>query len=388
MVLTMVHIFGATVWAGGVGHLLISWWALRKNPQLSPLWPVLVARFSYLGIPSMGLIIGPGLYLAWRYVGGFSGLVGTGYGNMVLVKVGFLLLVLVLAFLNLTAGRRWRPARDVSLFTRRVSAYLEVEIILAIGLLFTAASLTGFPPAIDVANDTATPSEMWMMFNPKIPRVTGPEMALIDAPELTNLKTGEMGKKEDSSWDRFNHNVSGAIVIAMAIIAILDLLGHVRWARCWPLMFVAFSLLIFVFANPDHWPLGFIGFTDSLQSTEVVQHWLAACVVFGLGWFEWHARQRVIQQQMTRFIFPSLCIAGGIILLTHSHSISALKPEFLDQSTHVSMGFLAVVMGSARWLELRLPDPPARWAGLISVVSMMLVGFILLFYINPELFDL
>ena len=388
MALTMVHVLGATVWAGSVSHLLISWWTLRGNPRQASLWPGLVARFSYIGVPSMGLIIGPGVYLAWRYVGGFNGLVGTGYGNMVLVKVCFLLLVILLAILNFGAGRRWRPTQEASFFTQRVSAYVEIEIILAVGLLFTAASLTGFPPAVDVSGDTATPRELWVMFDPKIPRLTGPEPAWIDAPELTNLTTGEMGKKEDTSWDRFNHNISGAIVIAMALLAMLDLLVQVKWARCWPLLFVAFSILIFVFSNPDHWPLGFIGFSDSLQSTEVVQHWLAAFVVFGLGWFEWQTRQSMFHQKMTKFIFPSLCIVGGIILLTHSHSISALKTDFLAQSTHVSMGFLGVVMGCARWLELRLPHPYARLAGVVSVGSMMLVGCILLFYVNPEMLNL
>lgn len=388
MIVTMVHVLGATIWAGGVSHLLLSRWTLRGSPQLTSLWPILVARFSYIGIPSMVFIVGPGVYLAWRYVGSFSGLVGTGYGNMVLVKVCFLLLVFLLAILNFGAGRRWRQTQDASPFTQRVSAYVEIEIILAIGLLFTAASLTGFPPAIDVSNDAATPHELWIMYDPKMPRVTGPEMVWIDAPELTNLSTGEMGKKKDSSWDRFNHNISGAIVIIMAVMAMLDVLGRVRWARPWPLMFVGFSILIFVFSNPDHWPLGFISLADSLQSTEVIQHWLAAFVVFGLGWFEWNARQKTFQHSIKKFIFPSLCIVGGIILLTHSHSISALKTDFLAQSTHVSMGFLGVIMGCARWLELRLFNPHARWAGLVSIGSMMLVGFILLFYVNPEMLDL
>ena len=83
-------------------------------------------------------------------------------------------------------------------------------------------------------------------------------------------------------------------------------------------------------------------------------------------------------------MFPVLCIAGGIILLTHSHSIAELKEEFLIQSTHVAMGVLAILLGCGRWLEIRLPAPYDRMAGVISISAMMLVGVILLFYIQPN----
>jgi len=386
MVVTMVHVLGATVWAGGVAHLLLLWRFLRMQDPTS--WLELVSRFSPVGIVCVILILLPGGYLTWSYVGGWSGLIGTGYGNMVVVKIGLFACVLVLAALNFLAAREWKGSGQLTSMMTRVPAYIEVEIILAVGLLFTAASLTGFPPSVDVAEATASPAEMWTMYDPKVPRLAGPELILIDAPELTNLQTGKMGKKEDMSWDRFNHNFSGVVVIAMAIVALFDLLGRYRWARSWPLMFVGFSVLIFVFANPDHWPMGSIGFIESLQETEVVQHWLAAIVVFGLGWFEWRARESAFSQKQLQFVFPSLCIVGGIILLTHSHSIAELKQEFLIQSTHVSMGVLGVLLGCGRWLEIRLSAPYDRVAGVMSIGAMMLVGFILLFYIKPHLGDL
>ncbi len=117
----------------------------------------------------------------------------------------------------------------------------------------------------------------------------------------------------------------------------------------------------------------------------MIQHWLAAVVVFGLGWFEWRARDERVGQKQLQFMFPVLCIVGGIILLTHSHSVAELKEEFLIQSTHVAMGALGVLLGCGRWLEIRLPAPYDRMAGVISISAMMLVGLILLFYIKPSL---
>ena len=383
MIVTMIHVFGATLWAGGIMHLLLLWRFLRN--QDSTLWPELVSRFSPLGIISVSLIVVPGVYLSWQYVGGWDGLVGTGYGNMVAVKILLFSCVLVLATLNFFTARALRGSQDLTIMQQRVPAYIEAEIILAVGLLFTAASLTGFPPSVDVMEDAASPAEMWTMYDPKVPRLSGPELVLIEAPDLTNLQTGEIGHKQDVSWDRFNHNFSGVVVIVMGIMALFDRLGGYRWARYWPLMFIGFSVLIFVFANPDHWPLGSTRLMDSLQETEVIQHWLAAVVVFGLGWFEWRARDEQVGQRQLQFMFPVLCIVGGIILLTHSHSVAELKEEFLIQSTHVAMGALGVLLGCGRWLEIRLPAPYDRMAGVISISAMMLVGLILLFYIKPSL---
>ena len=382
MVATLVHVCGAMIWAGGVTHLMILWRFTRKEDARR--WPQMVRRFSPLGIGCVGLIVGSGTFLSWRYVGGWSELIGTGYGNLVLVKVALFICVLVLAIPNFLSARQWAKNQEHDRLYLRVPSYIEIETILAGTLLFTAASLTGLPPSVDVVKEAVDPPELWIMYVPKIPHLSGPEFTLIDAPELTDLKTGEIGKKEDVSWDRFNHNVSGVIVLAMAIVACIDTFGKWVWARQWPLMFIGFAILIFVFANPDHWPLGPIGFLASVQNIEVVQHWLVAGVVLSMGWFEWKTRGQAVG--LTSFVFPLLCVVGGVMLLTHSHSVTELKQEFLIQSTHVAMGVFAVLLGCTRWLELRLPPPYNRVAGTLSLTAMLMVGLVLLFYVNPELF--
>ncbi len=390
MVATMAHVCGATIWAGGVAHMVLLRMVTRKKHASR--WPCMVARFSPLGIGCMGLIVGPGIFLSWHYVGGWTGLIGTGYGNVLLVKMVLFVCVLALASVNFLAARQWAKGQargpglqgsETGVFLR-VPFYLEVETLLAGVLLFTAVSLTGLPPSVDVTKETATFSEIRMMYDPKLPHLLGPERVLIDSPELTDLKTGEMGKKEDVSWDRFNHNASGMIIITLGIMALFEQLGRFTWARLWPLMFFGLSALIFVFSNPDHWPLGSVGFMASLQNSEVVQHWFAAVVVLGLGWSEWLGKTRAPGRKSFQFVFPLLCIVGGMIMLTHSHGLIERKQEFLIQSTHVSIGALAVLMGCARWLQIRLPSPHNRLVGLLSLLAMLLVGFVLLFYIRPD----
>ena len=54
----------------------------------------------------------------------------------------------------------------------------------------------------------------------------------------------------------------------------------------------------------------------------------------------------------------------------------------------MAMGLLGVLLGCGRWLEIRLPAPYDRMAGIFSISAMMLVGVILLFYIKPNLVKL
>ena len=90
----------------------------------------------------------------------------------------------------------------VTLFHGKIIGF---ETILAGTVLFAAASLTGFPPAIDVPNEAASPTEIWEMFKPKVPNLMGPEYISIEAHELTNLKTGEVGRKDDISSVSYTH---------------------------------------------------------------------------------------------------------------------------------------------------------------------------------------
>jgi putative copper resistance protein D len=265
-----------------------------------------------------------------------------------------------------------------------VPTHIEVEAGLALALLLSAAALSALPRAIDVGEAAATPAEVWAMFSPKWPNLHGPEPYIVPAPELTDISTGKLGVKEVDHWSNFNHNLSGVIVIAMALLAWLDRTGHVPWARHWPLMFIGFAAFILLLADPELWPVGSMSILESLYDPEVLQHRLLGFVALGLGIFEWRARTSPLRSTRLLYVFPILCGVGGIVLLTHAHTVFALKQEFLIQVTHVSMGFLAVVMGCMRWLDLRLPPPGNRIAGLASIAAMALIGVLLLFYHEPH----
>jgi putative copper resistance protein D len=93
------------------------------------------------------------------------------------------------------------------------------------------------------------------------------------------------------------------------------------------------------------------------------------------------------ESRKLQFVFPMLCAFGGILLLTHAHAEFELKSEFLIQSTHTTMGLLAVIMAAGRWLELRLVTPEGyvqgRIAGFVAISAMFLIGNFLMFYREP-----
>ena len=79
-------------------------------------------------------------------------------------------------------------------------------------------------------------------------------------------------------------------------------------------------------------------------------------------------------------VFPLLCIAGGALLLTHSHASLNLKSAFLVEITHTPVGILALLVGWARWLEVRLRFPENRLPGRLWPVAFTMIGVLLILY--------
>jgi putative copper resistance protein D len=79
-------------------------------------------------------------------------------------------------------------------------------------------------------------------------------------------------------------------------------------------------------------------------------------------------------------VVPLLCVAGGALLLTHSHASLNLKAEFLIEITHTPLGILALLVGWARWLEVRLPPPENRLPGRVWPVAFTMIGALLILY--------
>ncbi len=380
MVATTAHQLAAVVWTGGVMALLVCRNACRPGQGNTTLWPRLLARFSPLGMLCVAVIIAAGVYVASHYVGDPASIYGTGYGVMVVAKVLLLATALTLATLNLLHTRRWRASGDRRDIATRVPVFIEVELVVLLAILLLGASVAATPPAADMQTERATVAEVLDTIAPKRPRLTPPDHAALLADYSSPLEFFEPSTAMNRAQSNFNHNASGAFVLLIGVLAILHRLGLADWARHWPLLFLPFAAFLQVIVQPTGWPLGNEGFFEQLRSPSVVQHRLATLLPLVIGVMEWRVQTGVLAATRWRYTFPVLCFVGAAVLLTHTHTALGTKREFLIEVSHVGIGIFALMAGIGRWLELRLPAPASRFAGVLWTTSLMAVGLLLLFY--------
>jgi putative copper resistance protein D len=368
MALDALHQLGAAVWVGGLAHLLVAALVPAEQRWSAPI----LRRFSALALGAVAMLIVAGAGLTLGYVDGLQGLFGTAYGVMVLTKILLLLGLLVLGAANFFAVRRF-SARPVC--TPRLRRFVEVELGLGMTVLFAAASLTSLPPAIDVVADRATLGEVATRFTPRVPSFTSPPIEQLPVDDPNAPRTDA-----DRAWSEYNHHVSGLFVLLMGTLAVLHVSGIARWARHWPLVLLGLAAFMLVRNDPGAWPLGPQGFWASMAEATVLQHRAFVLLVVLFGLFEWMVRTNRLRSPRWPLVFPLLCAVGGGLLLTHSHASLNLKSEFLLEVTHAPMGVLGIVIGWARWLELRLAAPDDRLPGRVWASGMTMFGLLLLLY--------
>ena len=369
LLLDAVHQYAASAWVGGLMHLTA---AAYGRP--GDVWPaLLLKRFSSIALCSVAALVLAGVGLSFYYVDGLRAFTGTAYGMMVGTKMTVLALILVLGALNFFVVRRLPAADPVSLL--RLRRFVEVELGLGITVLFAAASLTSLPPAVDVVADRATIAEVAHIFTPRVPAFTSPRLEDMPLDDRDAPRTDA-----DRQWSEFNHNVAGVLVLLMGLLAIVNRTGRAPWARHWPLVFFVMAVFLFIRNDPGSWPLGPMGFWESLTYPGELQHKLFVALVLGFGTFEWMVRTGRIRSPSAALVFPILCSVGGALLLTHSHAALNLKAEYLVEVTHAPLGVIAMLVGWGRWLELRLPPGDTKLPGRVWSVGLAMVGVLLLLY--------
>ena len=383
MSLTVIHQIAAAAWIGGVFQLLNVWQLVKAKKLSTDYWAQLLKQFSTLGIISVAMIFISGVPLALQYIDTWNGLVGTGYGNLLLVKIVLLSIALYFASLNKRAAK----SGHTYALTQYVPHYIEAETFVLITLLFTAASLASQPPAIDIPTLTASWQEVINTFAPQIPR--------INSPTHTDLIAGEAGRTAiidqipsiaATEWSNYNHNIAGIFLTTMSFFAMLSYLRYPLLAFCkyWSVGFIALGIFLFFRSDAETWPLGPIGFWEStFNNGEVLQHRIATLLVFTLGSIELSSRLKPNYSQKLPFVFPILAAFGGLMLLTHSHVGFQPKSAFLIQVGHTSMGIFSLILACGRWLELKLDGNKRAVAGFISVAALFQIGLILMFYREP-----
>nr|WP_294546429.1 CopD family protein [uncultured Rhodopila sp.] len=392
-----LHQLGAAIWIGGIPCFLLALGRVRDGKQ----WRAVSARFSRMSMAGVACILVSGLAMSLLYIGDWQGVYGTAFGVMVSAKVAMFLMLLGLGGMNFLMVERQRANPDAS--AERLRRFAEVEFGIGIGIFFAAASLTSVPPAADLTRDRVSWAEIVERNTPEWPRLSSPDHDALALPALQARLDDQAAKQKaapqvaftpgagelpprnaaDIAWSEYNHHWAGVIVCAVGLLALLNRAG-LRWARHWPLAFPGLAVFLFFRSDPETWPMGDIGFFNSLRDVEVLQHRSFVVLIVVFAFFEWRVRATGWANRTARLVFPLLCAAGGTLLLTHSHAIANIKDQLLIELTHTPLALAGIAAGWARWLEIRLNPRtnPVAWqiAGWVWPVCILISGLLLLSY--------
>jgi len=143
-----IHVLAAGTWFGGLPVLIVRIWRATRDSE-SPNAVVALGRFSLLATGAMVCLAVTGLATAWLQIGSIPRLLGTLYGELLVLK-----LVLLGAILMIAGRIRWQllpHAKQSPVdqdWLRRLRFLLGLELLLAVNLIGVASLLAGTLPAI------------------------------------------------------------------------------------------------------------------------------------------------------------------------------------------------------------------------------------------------
>ncbi|MFE7351999.1 copper resistance CopC/CopD family protein [Streptomyces sp. NPDC057543] len=194
MPVDVLHLLAVAAWLGGLTALLV---ALYRTPDIGA---TAVRRFSRVAFGSVLVLAATGIYQSWRQVGTWSALTGTGYGQLLLVKVGLVAVLIGIAWIS----RRW-TARLVTNGADAVGAEAGAEV------------------AVEEARPPTTPSSA----------VEDPARAAQLARQKAAVATAEKKRVRDADPDRsgLRRSVLAEVGVAVVLLAVTTVLTSTEPGR-------------------------------------------------------------------------------------------------------------------------------------------------------------
>ncbi len=381
----IVHVLASSMWIGGIPYFLVALTMSKGGDLRRPV----ARRFSMLSVGAVAALVVGGVLMALQYTGSFEALFETNYGVLISTKVLLLLGLLCLGAANFFTVRRLQ--REPASETKTMSRFAEVEVGVGLAVLLCAAALASSSLPTDALTEHTSWNEISERFAPHWPRFKSPQYAELSAAQAAGQQSDAAvdatpepsaeAKAADIAWAEINHHFAGAIVLLMGVFALLQ---HNRraapYARHWPLLFLVLAAFLLMRADEVAWPLGRIGFWQSLRDPQIAQHKLIIALIAAFAIFEWRVRLNQFKSAWPSFIFPLTTGAAAAFLLTHYGHTDG-KGEVLIEISHTPIALLGITAAGARWLEIRLDDQPAgRIAGLVWPVTFILSGILLMLY--------
>jgi len=138
----VAHVIAAGLWLGALLPLIL---ALRGTTEPDPQYET-AKCFSTLGVVCVVVLLASGIVNAYYLVGSVPALIGTAYGQILLLKLVFVVAMLALAGVN-----RWRFVPRLlapdGRAGRRIACHTAIEAALGFGVIATVAALGTMEPA-------------------------------------------------------------------------------------------------------------------------------------------------------------------------------------------------------------------------------------------------
>ena len=378
------HIIAAAIWIGGIPYFVVTL-AMTRNAASRRL---VASKFSKVAMCAVAALIAGGVFMMTQYTTSLDALYETNYGVLLTTKIVLLLGLLCLGAANAATVRKlWRvPSTSIG----RLSRFAEMEVGLGVIALFCAAALASSSlPMDDGAERTSLP-EIAARFAPRWPSFHSPAYAELSVAQASAAQASEAYSASatavaltaaDIAWAEMNHHLAGILVVVMGVFALLE--HHRRIApvvRHWPLLFLLLAGVLLVRADETAWPLGPLGFFESLRNPQIAQHKLIVALISVYAIFEWRVRRKQFKSDWPPYVFPLTVGAVSAFLLTHYGHTDG-KDEVLIAISHTPVALLGIVAASARWLEIRAPDTrEGRTGAFVWPVAFILAGVLLLLY--------
>jgi copper resistance protein D len=146
------HLLAAAAWIGGLISLVVLLSVARRDRSLAgaSLARDAAQRFSAVGIASVIVVFVTGMINAWILVGSWHGLIATGYGRLLMLKMALFAVMLVIAATNrfwLTPRLGASPESELPAL-RQLTRNSLIEIALALVIFAIVGMLGTLHPAI------------------------------------------------------------------------------------------------------------------------------------------------------------------------------------------------------------------------------------------------
>ncbi|WP_371777247.1 copper resistance CopC/CopD family protein [Streptomyces sp. NBC_01438] len=206
MPVDVLHLLAVATWLGGLAALLV---ALYRTPDVTP---DAVRRFSRIAFCSVLVVVATGIYQSWRQLGSWSALTDTGYGQLLLVKVGLVAVLVGVA----SFSRRWtRRLAAGGAVTENPTAETEAEAETG-----AEADVEAEPDAAPASLSGDAPSQ-------------DPARAVQLARQKAAVATAEKKRVRDADPDRsgLRRSVLAEVGVAVALLAVTTILTSTEPGR-------------------------------------------------------------------------------------------------------------------------------------------------------------